>query len=294
MTPKPEHDTVLVELDRAGAVRPVEQALRDAGVPFTSGLIAGDRPRVVVTVADRDLDRAQTAIAPHVVPRTWDDHDEDGQDQPAPSPEDDGPSKFPWRPLAACLAVVALHFAIVLVLGAFPLLRNDVLRFGALGGIAMIEPWRFVTSLFLHSGPRHVLWNGIAMTVFAVPLIQQLGYRRTATIYLAAGVGGGMTAMAFAHAGTFVIGSSGAVAGLFGAWAVVTWSRAGSGSLAWRTRIRAAGIALLVLPSLLTPETPDGRAISVESHVGGFVSGMIVGAVIAYGLVGRLRGDPIE
>lgn len=289
----PEQDTVLVELDRADAVQPVQRALEHAGIRFGSGLIAGDAPRVVITVADRDLDRAQAAIARHVVPRAWDDDEDDDEDVDE-SIEDAVPSAFPWHPVLVCAGIVAIHVGIALALRAWPDLGNAVLRSGALGGIAMIEPWRFVTSLWLHSGPRHVLWNGVAMIVFAVPLIQQVGYWRTAAIYLGSGIGGGMTAVAFAPAGTFVIGSSGAVAGLFGAWAVMKWAAAGSGSLAWRIRIRAAGIGLLVLPSLLTPETPDGRAISVESHVGGFVTGMVVGAVIAFGLIGRLRGEPIE
>ena len=51
---------------------------------------------------------------------------------------------------------------------------------------------------------------------FAVPLITTFGATRTGLIYLAAGLGGGAAASLFGVVGSTTVGSSGAVAGLFG------------------------------------------------------------------------------
>lgn len=200
--------------------------------------------------------------------------------------------RFPARLVLSVAALILLHLVIVLWIrqsgdSGWKLLR----RGGLLAGGTVLEPWRLLTSLLLHSDPLHVFWNGVSMMVFAVPLLTDLGYARTALIYLAAGIGGGIAAASFADAGTLIIGSSGAVAGLFGAWVVLTLWRARSTALPARSRIRTLGLAMLVLPSLLNPMTSTGRPISVSSHVGGLATGMLIGALIARGLRGpRLPG----
>jgi rhomboid protease GluP len=164
--------------------------------------------------------------------------------------------------------------------GPFPPGRELLLRGGLLHEAVRSEPWRLVTSLFLHSGPSHVLWNGLALLVFAVPLLERLGLVRCAAIYLCSGIGGGLTAAWFADAGTLIIGSSGAVAGLFGAWVVIRLRLSRSSTLTGRERIRTLGIAMLVLPSLVQPVTSDGRSVSVSSHLGGMLTGMAIGVVL--------------
>jgi len=201
------------------------------------------------------------------------------------------PAKFPWRPVATVAALVAVHVAVVLVGGASREAGRALLDAGVLlRGSVLAEPWRLLTSLFLHADLRHALANAISTFAFAVPLLERLGFRRTAGIYLVSGVGGGITALSLARVGQAFLGSSGAVAGLFGAWAVIAFDRAGAEVLPGRARLRTAGVALLVLPSLLTPFTPDGRPVSVASHVGGLVTGMLIGAVLS-GLAERWRGD---
>jgi membrane associated rhomboid family serine protease len=118
-------------------------------------------------------------------------------------------------------------------------------------------------------------------------LLVGLGLRRTSWIYAAAAVGGGVAAALLTEPGRFVIGSSGAVAGLFGAWIVLSLRDARRTSLSWRARVRVLGIALLVLPSLLSPTTAEGRRVSVSGHLGGMATGMAIGAAISGGLFWR-------
>jgi membrane associated rhomboid family serine protease len=192
-------------------------------------------------------------------------------------------SPFPRREATSVAALVLLHLAIVVWMDlapperAFALIEHGALR----KGITASEPWRLVTSLFLHSGYSHALWNGLALMIFGVPLLSILGYRRTVLVYGAAGIGGAITAVAFAGFGTRIIGASGAISGLFGAWLVLTLHRARLAELPGRARIRSAGIGLLVLPSLINPLTSSGQPISVGSHVGGAVTGALVGIALS-------------
>lgn len=185
-------------------------------------------------------------------------------------------------------SVVALHFALVAwQAGPYPS-GERLIEHGALvAGATLREPWRLLTSLFLHSDARHAFWNGVSLLVFAVPLLTDLGTLRTGLIYLSAGIGGGAVAVGFARPGTTIIGSSGAVAGLFGAWVVLNLRAARYSALSWRARVRTLGVALLVLPSLLNPRTPEGQPISVSSHLGGMATGMLIGAVLSARLVRR-------
>jgi len=201
--------------------------------------------------------------------------------------------QFPWGPVRATAAVVLLHFALVLWwIGVFPggerLLHDGAL----LSGSTAQEPWRLLTSLFLHVDLRHAFWNGVSMLIFAVPLITYLGYGRTGAIYFCAGIGGGLAALASTAPGTYILGSSGAVAGLFGAWVVMHLRSARYSAISWRARVRAAGIGLLVLPSLLNPMTPAGKPISVSAHLGGLATGMLIGAILSGGLLLRDESAP--
>jgi membrane associated rhomboid family serine protease len=218
------------------------------------------------------------------LPADPEDEDEDGGALVAPVHP--GWERFPWSPVLAVAALIALHLALTLP-------GNSLWRRAALlRGVTREEPWRLLTSLFLHSDAAHVLWNGASMLVFAVPLLIELGYASTALVYLTAGAGGALTALAFASPGTMILGSSGAVAGLFGAWVVLTLRRSAEHVLSWRSRIRTLGVALLVLPSLLSPITRSGKPISVSSHLGGLATGMLIGAVISSRLVSREMRAP--
>jgi len=150
----------------------------------------------------------------------------------------------------------------------------------------MAQPWRLLTCIVLHSGPSHLFWNGVSMMVFAVPLILELGYLPAAAIYLAGGLLGGIAGALAVPDGVVLIGSSGAVAGLFGAWVAITLLRARVAPLPRHAGIRVVGVALLVLPSLVTPTTSTGTPISVGAHLGGMVAGLAAGIVLW--LLGRV------
>lgn len=267
--------TFLLKTDLPQQVDDVRRALEDARIPHRTGLIAGSTPTVVFSVADWQLDDARLAASAVF------DFEAARADQ-----------KFPWRPVQAVVSLIGVHLALVLwMIASGPSGRKLIVNGALLKGVMLDEPWRLVTSLVVHIGPLHVFWNGASMMAFAVPLLTDLGYVRTGMIYLASGVGGSVMALAFAAPGTLIAGSSGAVAGLFGAWVILQTRRDRLAALTGRARIRTIGIAMLVLPSLISPMTSAGHPVSVSSHIGGLATGMTIGAVISSGLLRRIRAD---
>jgi membrane associated rhomboid family serine protease len=268
---------LLLAAGRPQLVDQVRRALDAERVPYRTGLLTGPRPNVVFSVPRSRLDEARAVVLASV-------------DELTPSDLVASAPRFPWGPVRIVSAVVLLHFGIVFGMAASSDEGRALIEWGGLlRGGTLPEPWRLLTALFLHSGASHAFWNGVSLMVFAVPLLTELRFGRTCLIYLASGIGGGITALAFARPGTIIVGSSGAVAGLFGAWVVRTLARSRLEPLGRRARFRTLGIAMLVLPSLLTPVSSTGHPVSVSSHLGGLATGMAVGALISGGLLRRPR-----
>jgi membrane associated rhomboid family serine protease len=247
--------------------------LGEGGIPYRCGLLAAGAPQVVFSVPREHLAAAQRLLA---------DSDEVELD-PASGILPGGGPGFPWRPVLTAAALVAFHLALVGWMVATGSLRRWLDAGALIKGLAWKEPWRLVSSLFLHLDAGHAL----PLRVFAVPLLGVLGVLRTSLIYFTAGIGGAVTALAFSGPGGSVAGSSGAVAGLFGAWIVLTLSYARASAFTWRARVRTMGIAFLFLPSLVTPMTASGRPVSVASHLGGLATGLAIGALISRRLLDR-------
>jgi membrane associated rhomboid family serine protease len=275
--------THLYATRRVELVPVIEAALERAGIPYQTGLQVGDDPQIVFTVMVERIDQARALVERAVALDVEDDGDERAWDALRAEEERERlAAAFPRRPLLATLALVVVHLWIALGLVGGAPSREHLEAIGALvSGQLSSEPWRLVTSLFLHSGPSHVLWNGLALVVFGVPAIVRWGWLRAALLYLASGVGGGIVALAAHPSGTLIVGSSGAVAGLFGAWLVATGLRARRATFSRRAWIRTIGLGLLVLPSLLTPVTAEGEPISIAAHLGGLATGALVALALA-------------
>jgi membrane associated rhomboid family serine protease len=276
-------DVYLCETESPEVVTAVRHALTDAGIPYRTGLLADETGSATFFVGWHKLEQARRIVKPFIDDTPdFDDLERDASyDRRRPTTT----TRFPWEPVQAVASVILLHFALVFWVGGSLLSGRWALQhLSILGGHTLDEPWRLVTAMFLHVDLRHAFGNGVSMLVFAVPVMQQLGLRRTGWIYFGSGIVGGLSALALTTPGTLTLGSSGAVAGLFGAWVVLTYTRRRGNELSWRTRVQSLGIALLVLPSLLSPVSASGHSISVPSHLGGLITGAIAGSLISRGM----------
>lgn len=145
------------------------------------------------------------------------------------------------------------------------------------------EPWRFLTSAFLHSpgSVLHIAFNMVALWMVGPYLEAALGRARYLTLYLVSAIGGSVGAVLLAPAvggwNTPMVGASGAVFGLFGAVLVVL-----------RRLGRDAGgiVGILVLNGVLSFVLPG---IAWQAHLGGLVVGAVLGAAYAYAPKERQR-----
>lgn len=160
--------------------------------------------------------------------------------------------------------------AVCVLFGALGLVTNapyQALSFSILSG--MLEPWRFFTSAFLHSGLMHLALNMLALYVVGPSLEAMLGKWRFFTLYLLSAVGGSLAMLAWAlvdpsmHT-VIAVGASGAVFGLFGAVFVAYRS------LGADTRSILGLVAVNLLLGFVVPN------VAWQAHVGGLLTGMAV------------------
>jgi len=140
----------------------------------------------------------------------------------------------------------------------------------SVGGVASGEYYRLVTAMFLHSGVFHLLVNMWALFVLGRNLEYALGPIRFLALYLLSGLGGSVAVYWFSDPHRPTVGASGAIFGLLAAFFIVL-RRLG--------RDTSALLPVILLNVVITFGIPG---ISIAGHVGGFISGAILGAGLAY------------
>jgi membrane associated rhomboid family serine protease len=154
-------------------------------------------------------------------------------------------------------------------------------------GFVPAQPWSvtILTSLFMHGGWMHLLGNLVFLWITAPFLEERLGRWGFAALYLASGVAGsGAHAMRFPDSAIPLVGASGAIAGLMGAF-VVYFAATRIRFLLLPTPVVITLPALVVFPLWLVEQMFFSRYGGAESgvafgaHVGGFLFGVAAGGV---------------
>ncbi|HKU10338.1 MAG TPA: rhomboid family intramembrane serine protease [Sinomonas sp.] len=177
-----------------------------------------------------------------------------------------------WSIIGVCVLVYILEW----------LLPNDVVfqDFAYATVFTGVEPWRMLTSAFLHSQSfiLHIGLNMYTLWIFGRVLEPVLGRWRYLMVYLISALGGSVGFFLLTPVSmTAVIGASGAIFGLFGALFVVVRQRGGS--------VRQL-LVLIALNAVLGFVVPG---IAWQAHLGGLVTGGLTTAIIAYAPRGRYR-----
>ncbi len=133
------------------------------------------------------------------------------------------------------------------------------------------QPWRMVTSAFLHStNIMHIAFNMYALWILGHALEPAFGRVRFLAIYLISALAGSVGVLLLAPFDTWVVGASGAVFGLFGALFVVQRKRGGD--------LRQI-VVLLLINAALGFFIPN---IAWQAHLGGLIAGALCTVAIAY------------
>ncbi|MGB3414531.1 MAG: rhomboid family intramembrane serine protease [Microbacteriaceae bacterium] len=145
------------------------------------------------------------------------------------------------------------------------------------------EPWRMLTANFLHStsGIFHILLNMFSLYILGQNLERMFGKSRFLVLTLVSGFGGSLAVQLFAEMNTAVVGASGAIFGMLGAYFAISRKLTGKINQSLIVILGLNLVAGFVLPG-----------ISWQSHVGG----LLVGAAVAYCFLkwGRQGGSKKE
>ncbi len=155
-------------------------------------------------------------------------------------------------------------------------------RLGALEPAIVIhfgEYWRLVTALFLHFGWMHILFNLYALYVLGPSLERSIGALRFATCYLISGIGsstGVVILRAFGWiAADQLVGASGSIMGIVGAWAGLLLRHRHAPLAGRRLQNILLIVAMQTAFDLTTPQ------VSMAAHLSGLITGLIVSFALA-------------
>lgn len=138
------------------------------------------------------------------------------------------------------------------------------------------EYYRLVTSIFMHFGFEHLLNNMISLGFLGWQLEQEVGKIKFLLIYFISGIAGNVLSGVWEIAtGEYAVsaGASGAVFGIIGALLYIAMRNHGRiGDVSGR------GLLFMVVLTLYHGFTSTG--VDNMAHIGGFVSGFILGILL--------------
>jgi len=155
-------------------------------------------------------------------------------------------------------------------------------RIGALEPYSVVvqhEYWRFFTALFLHGGLLHVGFNVFALYVLGPPLERSIGTIRFVMCYLISGLASGVGVVGLTLIRLVqpaqLIGASGAIMGIVGAWAGFLMRHRHAPNAKQRLGNVVMIVVIQIAFDLSTPQ------VSMSAHLCGLVAGFLLGLVLA-------------
>ena len=143
------------------------------------------------------------------------------------------------------------------------------------------QPWRLLTSVFVHAGLSHLLLNLFSLWLLGLLVEDRVGPLRLLLVYLACGVGGSLASLWWHADGINSVGASGAIFGLYGLLLVLL---VGQKLVLDKSDRRAMlGLVLyLVFSNLLSGLSGN---IDNAAHLGGLATGLfIAGPLSLFGM----------
>ena len=196
------------------------------------------------------------------------------------------------RPTAAVLCFIVLN----LVMFVAEVKLGGSTSPYALHRLGALEPWavryggqywRMLTSLFLHYGPLHLLFNLYALLVIGPGLERIIGSIRFAVFYLLAGLGSGAGVLLLKWSAVYraepLVGASGCIMGIVGVWAGYLLRHRHEPFAGRRLKNILLIVAIQTAFDLSTPQ------ISMAAHLSGLATGVVLGLILGRRAQARAR-----
>jgi len=174
------------------------------------------------------------------------------------------------------LNLILLNGAVFLIQNLFDGPEAKVTTFMALWPIdsGMSKPYQLVTHMFTHGGLAHILFNMFGLWIFGSVLEKLWGGKKFLVFYFACGLAAAVAQLFLSTSPA--IGASGAIMGLFGAFAYLfpnTEMFIFPIPFPIKAKWAVAGLALL---DLFGGVNPAGSNIAHFAHLGGVVAGLLL------------------
>jgi len=152
---------------------------------------------------------------------------------------------------------------------------------------AFFQPWRFITSIFLHASLSHLILNLFSLALFGFILEKIIGSRKFITIFFISGIFANIIAVNFYSAS---LGASGAIFGIIGALTIIkplmmVW--------AFSVPLPLFIVAILyIVINLIQTFVPSD--IGTIAHLSGIAIGLIAGLLIKIKMPKKTAKQKIE
>jgi membrane associated rhomboid family serine protease len=183
-----------------------------------------------------------------------------------------------FRPGSTAPVVTYSIIALTLVVFALQWITQGAvtLALAHYGPLIAQEPWRLLTVALVHSDRWifHILFNMYSLWVLGPLLESFIGRARFAAVYVLSAIGGSVTVLLFEPL-TAVVGASGAIFGMLGAFFVI------------QRRLGGPNVQLIIIIAINLALSFLIPTVSWQSHVGG----LLVGALLGWIMLRTRRAD---
>ncbi|KRN92673.1 membrane-associated serine protease [Pediococcus stilesii] len=138
------------------------------------------------------------------------------------------------------------------------------------------------TSMFVHIGIEHILFNMITLYFIGRLLEGIIGHWKFLTIYVLSGIFANVVTLAFSSPNTVSAGASGAIFGIIGVWLMMAEQYRDYPFLAGMGRQMLIFSVLGILGGFI------GTNINIIAHVGGLVAGFLLAYIISFPNLGKV------
>jgi len=192
------------------------------------------------------------------------------------------------KKLLITYALIFANFIVFVISVIFPEVIYDLgFRPIYLSSEFMPQIYTLFTSMFIHGGFLHIIGNMMVFFFVGMAFEQRIGWKKFLTIYLLTGVCGALThSLLNIGSGIVLIGASGAIFGILGAFAfsyprdeVVMPIPLGIVMVFRRIKVVYAVLIFAVMETVIVMlDVQDTTAHF--AHIGGLVSGVVLAAII--------------
>lgn len=188
--------------------------------------------------------------------------------------------------IAACAAVELALLAADLGLLPVPRLRTLAYQYGGFW-VGLLGTWQpnypsqpylmFATYAFLHGGPMHLLVNMLTLYSLGRLVVSRVGQSRFLVLYAISALGGAIGFAVLSSSLRPMVGASGALFGLVGAW--IAWDYVDRYTFSEPLLPVLRPILILIVLNVVLYYAMGGH-LAWETHLGGFLAGFFAAFLV--------------